>query len=63
MVQEMVSVKSFGMEYIDMTSKTVKVLGIYFSCNKKVENEEAVVKPEFPARNIFVQEMKITFSQ
>ena len=29
-----------GMECIDLTDDLIKVLGIYFSCNKKIEQEK-----------------------
>ena len=33
-----------GMEYIDLTNSSVKILGIHFSYNKKIENEENFIK-------------------
>ena len=32
------------MEYIDLTRNSVKILGIYFYYNKKIENEEYFIK-------------------
>ena len=29
-----------GMKFIDLTKNLVKILGIHFSYNKKIENEE-----------------------
>ena len=39
-----VSMELCGMECIDLTKNSVKVLGIYFSCNKKIEKEENFIK-------------------
>ena len=33
-----------GMKYIDLRSKTVKILGIHFSYNKEIENNENFLK-------------------
>ena len=33
-----------GMECIDLTKNSVKILGIHFSYNKKIENEENFIK-------------------
>ena len=33
------------MDCIDLTKKTMKVLGIHFSRNKKLETEENVIRP------------------
>ena len=33
-----------GMEYIDLIKNSVKILGIHFSYNKKIENEENFIK-------------------
>ena len=33
------SMELCGMEYIDLTKHSVKILGIHFSYNKKIENE------------------------
>ena len=35
-----VSMKLCGMECIDLTKNSVKILGIHFSYNRKIENEE-----------------------
>ena len=32
------------MECIDLTNNSVKILGIHFSYNKKIENEENFIK-------------------
>ena len=39
-----VSLELCGMECIDLTKNSVKVLGIHFSYNKKIENEENFIK-------------------
>ena len=39
-----VSVELCGMECIDLTKNSVKILGIHFSYNRKIENEENFVK-------------------
>ena len=39
-----VSVEICGMGYIDLTKNSVKILGIHFSYNRKIENEENFVK-------------------
>ena len=39
-----VSVELCGMECIDLTKNSVKVLGIHFSYNRKIENEENFIK-------------------
>ena len=33
-----------GMECIDLTKNSVKILGIHFSYNKKIENKEKFIK-------------------
>ena len=33
-----------GMECIDLTKNSVKILGIHFSYNRKIENEENFIK-------------------
>ena len=33
-----------GMKCIDLTNNSVKILGIHFSYNKKIENEENFIK-------------------
>ena len=38
------SMELCGMKYIDLTKKSVKILGIYFSHNWKIENEEDFAK-------------------
>ena len=43
-VQKGVSMELCGMEYTDLTKNSVKLLGIYFSYNKKFENEENFIK-------------------
>ena len=39
-----VSLELCGMECIDLTKNSVKILGIHFSYNKKIENEENFIK-------------------
>ena len=39
-----VSVEICGMGYIDLTKNSVKILGIHFSYNRKIENEENFIK-------------------
>ena len=39
-----VSMKLCGMECIDLTKNSVKILGIHFSYNRKIENEENFFK-------------------
>ena len=39
-----VSVELCGMKCIDLTKNSVKILGIHFSYNKKIENEENFIK-------------------
>ena len=39
-----VSMELCGMECIDLTNNSMKILGIHFSYNKKTENEENFVK-------------------
>ena len=39
-----VSMELCGMERIDLTNNSMKILGIHFSYNKKIENEESFVK-------------------
>ena len=39
-----VSVELCGMECIDLTKNSVKILGIHFSYNRKIENEENFIK-------------------
>ena len=39
-----VSMELCGMECIDLTKNSVKILGIHFSYNKKIENEENFIK-------------------
>ena len=39
-----VSLALCGMDYIDLTKKTTKVLGIHFSYNKKLETEENFIR-------------------
>ena len=39
-----VSMKLCGMECIDLTKRSVKILVIHFSYNKKIENEENFIK-------------------
>lgn len=34
----------YGMECIDLTKHSVKILGIYFFCDKKIENEDNFTK-------------------
>ena len=36
--------KLCGMECRDLTLNSVKILGIHFSCNKEIENEENFIK-------------------
>ena len=43
-VLERVSMELCGMESIDLTKNSVKILGIHFSYNKKIENEENFIK-------------------
>ena len=43
-VQKGVPVELCGMECIDLTKSSVKILGIHFSYNKKIENEENFIK-------------------
>ena len=38
------SIELCGMECIDLTKNSVKILGIHFSYNKKIENEENFIK-------------------
>ena len=33
-----------GMECIDLTKNSVKIIGIHFSYNKKIKNEENFIK-------------------
>ena len=39
-----VSLALCGMDCIDLTKKTIKVLGIHFSYNKKLETEENFIR-------------------
>ena len=39
-----VSMELCGMKCIDLTKDSVKILGIHFSYNKKIENEENFIK-------------------
>ena len=39
-----VSLELCGMECIDLTKNSVKILGIHFSYNKKIENKENFIK-------------------
>ena len=39
-----VSMELYGMECIDLTKNSVKILGIHFFYNKKIENEENFIK-------------------
>ena len=39
-----VSVELCGMKCIDLTKNSVKILGIHFSYNKKIKNEENFIK-------------------
>ena len=39
-----VSLELCGMECIDLTKNSMKILGIHFSYNKKIENEEDFIK-------------------
>ena len=39
-----VSMKLCELEYIDLTKSSVKILGIHFSYNKKIENEEHFIE-------------------
>ena len=39
-----VSVELCGMKCIDLTKNSVKILGIHFSYNEKIENEENFIK-------------------
>ena len=39
-----VSMELCGMECIDLTKNSVKILGIHFSDNRKIENEENFIK-------------------
>ena len=41
---ERVSVELCGMKCIDLTKNSVKILGIHFSYNKKIEKEENFIK-------------------
>ena len=34
----------YGMEYIDLTKNSIKILGIHFSYDRKIENEENFIK-------------------
>ena len=43
-VLEGMSMELCGMECIDLTKNSVKILGIHFSYNKKIENEENFIK-------------------
>ena len=43
-VRKGVSMELCGMECIDLTKNSVKILGIHFSYNKKIENEENFIK-------------------
>ena len=43
-VQIGVPVELCGMECIDLTKSSVKILGIHFSYNKRIENEENFIK-------------------
>ena len=38
------SMEICGMECIDLTKNSVKILGIHFSYDKKIENEENFIK-------------------
>ena len=38
------SIELCGMECVDLTKHSVKILGIYFSYNKKIENEKNFMK-------------------
>ena len=39
-----VTMELCGMECIDLTKKSVKILGIHFSYNKKIETEDNLIK-------------------
>ena len=43
-VLKVVPMELCGMECIDLTNSSVKILGIHFSYNKKIENEENFIK-------------------
>ena len=38
------SLALYGMDCIDLTKKTIKILGIHFSYNKKLETEENFIR-------------------
>ena len=42
-----------GMECIDLTNNSGKILGIHFSYNKKIENEENFIKFIKKIENVF----------
>ena len=42
-----------GMECIDLTNNSVKILGIHFSYNKKIKNEENFIKLIKKIENVF----------
>ena len=48
-----VSMELCGMECIDLTNNSVKILGIHFSYNKKIENEENFIKLIKKIENVF----------
>ena len=43
-VLKVVSLALCGMDCIDLTKKTIKILGIHFSYNKKLETEENFIR-------------------
>ena len=48
-----VSMELCGMKCIDLTNNSVKILGIHFSYNKKIENEENFIKLIKKIENVF----------
>ena len=52
-VQKSVSMELCGMECIDLTKKSVKILDIHFSYNKKIENEDNFIKLVKKIENVF----------
>ena len=52
-VLKVVSMKLCGMECINLTKNSVKILGIHFSYNKKNEDEENFIKLIKKIENVF----------
>ena len=51
-VSKGVKITVCGIKYIDLTTETVKILGVHFSCNQKLQKKKKIVKATLICKSI-----------